>query len=66
MPSVRTASGRTLTIDQLSNAEAAIRTIASNNSLLLSHSYDTSRDDVEALVDLAHERWFELSKRGDR
>ena len=64
MPSAKTASGRTLTIERLSSAEAAIRMIAANNSMLLSHEYGTSREDVEALVDLAHERWFELSKRG--
>ena len=63
MSSVKTASGATLTIDRLSNAEAAVRTIALNNSQMLTHHYGTSREDVEALCDLAHEMWLQKSKK---
>ena len=64
MSDVKTPSGKTLTLDQLSNAEAAVLKIATNNSLMLEHSYGTTAQDVAALVELAHERWYESSKRG--
>ena len=63
MPSARTSGGRKLTIDQLTNAESAVRTIAANNCQMLKHHYKTSAEDVEALCDLAHEAWFQKSKR---
>lgn len=63
MSSVTTASGKKVTIDGLSRAEEAIRKIASNNQQLLAHHYGTSAEDVEALCDLAHECWFQKSKR---
>ena len=48
MSRATTATGKTLTLDQLSNAEAAIRRIAENNRAWLEHYYGTSADDVEA------------------
>lgn len=63
MSSVKTATGKTLTLDQLSNAEAAIRRIAENNRAWLEHYYGTSAEDVEALCELAHQKWFESSKK---
>lgn len=59
---VRTASGKTMTIEQLSGAEGAVRTIALNNAKRLRDAYGTTREDVEALVELAHEMWFKKSK----
>ena len=64
MLSVTTASGRKVTIEGLSHAEEAIRKIASNNRQMLEHHFGTSADDVEALCELAHEAWFQRSKRG--
>ena len=64
MLSVKTASGRKVTIEGLSRAEEALRKIASNNKQLLAHHYGTSAEDVEALCELAHEAWFQKSKRG--
>lgn len=64
MLSVKTAGGKKLTIDQLTNAESAVRTIAANNRQMLEHHYKTSAEDVEALCELAHEAWFQKSKRG--
>ena len=61
--SVKTASGRELTLGRMTKAADAISTIALNNSLLLQHSYDTSREDVEALVELAQQKWYELSRK---
>jgi len=61
--SVRTASGKTLTLKQMANAADAVSTIALNNSLLLEYRYDTSREDVEALVELAQQKWYELGGR---
>lgn len=66
MPSVKTTGGRKLTIEQLSSAEQAVRTIAANNGQMLKHHYKTSAEDVEALCELAHEMWFQRSKRGGR
>lgn len=63
MLSVKTASGRKVTIEGLSRAEEALRKIASNNKQLLVHHYGTSAEDVEALCELAHEAWFQRSKR---
>jgi len=63
MPSVKTTDGKKLTIDQLTNAESAVRTIAANNRQMLKHHYKTSAEDVEALCELAHELWFQRSKR---
>ena len=65
MSSATTASGRKLTLQQLSDAEAAVRRIASNNQQLLAHHYGTSAEDVEALCELAHECWYQRS-RGTR
>lgn len=59
---IRTASGKSMSIEQLSSAEAAVRTIALNNDKKLREAYGTSREDVEALVELAHEMWFRRSK----
>jgi hypothetical protein len=64
MSDVKTPSGKTLTLEQFTNAEAAILKLATNNSLMLEHSYGTTAQDVAALVELAHERWYESSKRG--
>ena len=66
MLSVTTASGKKLTIQQLSRAEECIRKIAANNKLLLAHHYGTSAEEVEALVELAHECWFNKSKQKGR
>ncbi len=66
MSDVKTPSGKTLTLDQLSNAEAAIRFIAENNRAWLEHYYHTSAEEVEALVELAHEAWFQKSKQKGR
>ena len=65
MLSVKTAEGKKVSIEQLTAAEAAIRSIALNNSMLLEHSYGTTREDVESVCELAHERWFELSRKGN-
>lgn len=62
MLSVKTASGKKLTIQQLSRAEECIRKIAANNRQMLAHHYGTSAEDVEALVELAHECWFNKSR----
>jgi hypothetical protein len=51
-----------MSIEQLSSAEAAVRTIALINDKKLREAYGTSREDVEALVELAHEMWFRRSK----
>lgn len=64
MLSVKTASGKKLTIQQLSRAEEAIRKIAANNRQMLEHHYETSPEDLDALCELAHEAWFQKSKRG--
>ena len=64
MLSVKTASGKKLTIQQLSRAEEAIRKIAANNRQMLEHHYETSPEDLDALCELAHELWFQKSKRG--
>lgn len=64
MLSIKTPGGRKLTVEQLSKAESAIRVIAANNKQLLAHHYDTSSEDVEAIVELAHQKWFELGGRG--
>ena len=64
MSKATTNTGKTLTLDQFTNAEAAILRIATNNSLMLEHDYGTTAQDVAALVELAHERWYESSKRG--
>lgn len=66
MLSVKTASGRKVTIEGLSHAEEAIKSIASNNKQLLQHHFSASAEDVEALCELAHEAWFQRSKRGGR
>lgn len=66
MLSVTTASGKKLTIQQLGHAEECIRKIAANNKMLLTHHYGTSAEEVEALVELAHEAWFQKSKRDKR
>ena len=66
MSDVKTPSGKTLTLDQLSNAEAAIRFIAEKNRAWLEHYYHTSAEEVEALVELAHERWYEGNKGSNR
>ena len=63
MLNVKTPSGKKLSIERLTKAESAIRTIAANNKQLLEHYYETSSDDVEALVELAHQKWFELGGR---
>ena len=63
---VKTASGRSVSIEQLSNAEAAIRTIALNNGSNLCQFYGTSRDDLDAVCELAHEMWFRKSKEGGK
>ena len=63
MSSVTTASGKKVTIDGLSRAEETMRKIASNNKQMLAHHYGTSAEDVEALCELAHEAWFQKSKR---
>ena len=47
---------------RMANAEAAMRQIALNNSLMLEHNYKTSKDDVFELMDLAHEAWFRQSQ----
>ena len=64
--SARTASGHKVTIEQLSRAEGAMREIAENNGQLLVHHYGTSAEDVRALCELAHECWFQKSKRGGK
>ena len=64
MLSVKTAGGKKLTIQQLSRAEEAIRKIAANNRQMLEHHYETSPEDLDALCELAHEAWFQKSKRG--
>lgn len=61
---VLTASGRELTLERMVAAADAVSTIALNNSLLLQHSYQTSREDVEALVELAQQKFYELSRKG--
>lgn len=66
MLSVTTASGKKITIQQLSRAEECMRKIAANNKLLLAHHYGTSAEEVEALVELAHEAWFQKSKQKGR
>lgn len=66
MSKATTSSGKTLTLDQLSNAEAAIRFIAENNRAWLEHYYHTSAEEVEALVELAHEAWFNKNKQSNR
>lgn len=66
MLSVKTASGKKLTIQQLSRAEEAIRKIAANNRQMLEHHYETSQEDLDALCELAHELWFQRSKRNNR
>ena len=64
MLSVKTAGGKKLTVQQLSRAEEAIRKIAANNRQMLEHHYETSPEDLDALCELAHELWFQKSKRG--
>ena len=66
MSKATTSSGKTLDLDQFTNAEAAILRIATNNSLMLEHDYGTTAQDVAALVELAHERWYESNKRSNR
>jgi len=66
MLSVKTAGGKKLTIQQLSRAEEAIRKIAANNRQMLEHHYETSPEDLDALCELAHELWFQKSKRNNR
>ena len=65
MLSVKTASGKKLTIQQLSHAEEAIKKIAANNRQMLEHHYETSPEDLDALCELAHEAWFQRSKRNN-
>ena len=64
MLSVKTACGKKLTVQQLSHAEEAIRKIAANNRQMLEHHYETSPEDLDALCELAHELWFQKSKKG--
>lgn len=64
MLSVKTAGGKKLTVQQFSRAEEAIRKIAANNRQMLEHHYETSPEDLDALCELAHEAWFQKSKRG--
>ena len=66
MSKATTSSGKTLDLDQFANAEAAILRIATNNSLMLEHSYGTTTQDVAALVELAHDAWFQKSKQKGR
>lgn len=66
MSKATTSSGKTLDLDQFTNAEAAILRIATNNSLMLEHDYGTTAQDVAALVELAHEAWFQKSKQSKR
>jgi len=66
MSKATTATGKTLDLDQFTNAEAAVLKIATNNSLMLEHSYGTTAQDVAALVELAHDAWFQKSKQKGR
>ena len=61
MCEVRTASGRTVNIDSLANAEAAVRGLALNHDREFA-LYGATREDVEALCELAHEAWFQKSR----
>lgn len=61
MCEVRTSSGRAVSIDALANAEAAVRGLALNHNREFA-LYGATREDVEALCDLAHEAWFKKGR----
>jgi hypothetical protein len=65
MLSARTASGKVITIERLAKAESAVSSIALNNKALLEQRYGTTREDVQMLVELAHEVWFLKSRKGE-
>ena len=56
-----------MTQEQFANACAAIRRIASNNSLAIQHEpFDTSREDVEAVVRMAETLRFKHRSEADK
>ena len=65
MLSAKTASGKVITIERLAKAEAAVSSIALNNKALLEQRYGTTREDVQMLVELAHEVWFAKKREND-
>lgn len=63
MHSISTPSGRKINSEQFASAACAVEQIATNNSQMLRVKLSTSDDDVMALVELARQKFYELSRQ---